>query len=67
MKLTTTIHFCRHSEARVCTATIPNVSRWMVNLSLEGLTVRLKLDTGRGRDVNILSISYNKKLKGNRR
>ena len=31
------------------------------NLSLEGLTVPLKLDTGS--DVNILPISYYKKLK----
>ena len=46
---------------QVCTATIPNDSQWMVNLSLEGLTVLLKLDTSN--NVNILPISYNKKLK----
>ena len=28
---------------KVCTATIPNDSQWMVNLSLEGLTVPLIL------------------------
>ena len=45
----------------LCTAIIPNDSQWIINLSLEGLTVSLKLDTGS--DGNILSISYYKKLK----
>ena len=46
---------------QVCIATIPNDSQRMIDLSFEGLTVPLKLDTGS--DVNILPISYYKKLK----
>ena len=42
----------------VCTATIPNDSQWMVNLSLKGLIALLKLDTNS--DVNILLKSYSK-------
>ena len=46
---------------QVCTASVPNDSQWIVNLTLEGLTVLLKLDTNS--DVNILWISYYKKVK----
>ena len=45
---------------QVYTATIPIDSQWMVNLSLKELRVPLKLDTGN--DVNIMPISYYKKL-----
>ena len=46
---------------KVCTAIIPEDSQWIVNMTLEGLTIPLKLDIGN--DMNILLISYYKKLK----
>ena len=53
--------FLSTHKKKVCTASIPNYSQWIVNLSLDGLTVPLKLDTGS--DVNSLTISYYKMLK----
>ena len=53
--------FFKDTVKQVYTATIPNDSQRMVNLSLEGLTVPLKLDTSSNE--NIKPISNYKKLK----